>query len=97
MNMPDEYVEQYVCTVTAYNSLAGDQREIDIYLTNPITHYGSAERQWKYIAKSTLVSNYIYITTDEYADVTKYNTKVSLLGRDYFNADGLNDEYIPEF
>lgn len=47
-NMPDEYIEQYICTVTAYSS-CDNSYNLDIYLANPhIDKIG--ERAWVYIA-----------------------------------------------
>lgn len=93
-NMPDEYVEQYVCTVTAYNSFDGSEFDLEIYLANPYD-CNTDSRQWRYLAKTSLVTSYVYRITGEYAAVAKYTAKVQIFGSAYFNAEGLNDEYIP--
>lgn len=95
-NMPDEYVEQYVCTVTAHNSFDGSEFDLEIYLANPYD-CSTDSRQWRYLAKTSLVSSYVYRITGEYAAVAKYTAKVQIFGSAYFNAEGLNDEYISEY
>lgn len=96
-NMPDEYIEQYICTVTAYNS-CNNSYNLDIYLANPhIEKIG--KRAWVYIAvfpdELSEDNDWTLVHSNEKGGYYyTYGSWIDSIPWLKFNTDRLNEAYI---